>query len=54
MKEELQALGELVQEMAKKYDIYITSFSFYGEGFDITAQRREDADTSIFVDMEED
>lgn len=54
MNEELQALKELVQEMAKKYDIYITSFSFYGGDCDMDIQRREDEGTGIFVDLEED
>ena len=54
MKEELQALKELVQEMAKKYDIYINSFSFYGEYCSMSIQRREDEGTSIFVDLGED
>ncbi len=54
MNEELQALKELVQEMAKKYDIYISSFSFYGGDCNMDIQHREDNDTDIYVDLEED
>ena len=54
MKEDLQALRELVQEIAKKYDIYIASFSFYGGDCGLSVQLREDKGTGISVELEED
>ena len=44
MEEELKALKELVQEIAGKYDIYITVFSFNGKNAGISYQTHENTD----------
>ena len=40
MEEELKALKELIEETAKKYDIYINMFSFYGKDSNLTYQTK--------------
>jgi len=47
MMEDLKALEELVQEIAQKHNIYISTCSFYGENSNLAAQHR---DSEIFID----
>lgn len=51
MEEDLNALQELVEETAKKYNIYIAACSFYGESGYINSQNREDNGTSKFNNL---
>ena len=51
MEEELKALKELTEELAEKYDVYISATSFYGDGSDLTGQLKKDKGTSIFINI---
>lgn len=48
MEEELKALKDLIAEMAREYNIYIDSSSFYGDGADLTFQRKKDEGSGKF------
>jgi undecaprenyl pyrophosphate synthase len=48
MEDELRALKELVEETAKKYEIYISIFSFYGRKADLTHATEQEAESNNY------
>ena len=48
MEEELKALGELMQELGKKYDAYITLCTFNGDCYSGCAQTKEGIKVNLY------